>query len=116
VQPSVQIVFHDLSRSEALERKILERANRLEHFHPHLLRCHVTVGQPHRHKQQGNLFHVRVALRVPGEEIVIDRNEEEDVYAAVNDAFDAARHRLEEAASRHRARNRTARPAAGARK
>lgn len=115
MQTSVQIVFHDLSRSEALERQILERANRLEHSHPHLMRCHVTVGQPHRHRQQGNVFRVRLALHVPGEEIVIDREEHQDVYAAVNEAFDTARQRLEEAASRHRARVRPARPASGTR-
>jgi hypothetical protein len=33
---------------------------------------------------------------VPGSEIVVDRQENEDVYVALRDAFDAAKRQLED--------------------
>lgn len=102
MQVPVQIVFHEVQHSEALENDIREKARKLEAFHPHLMRCHVSVEQPHRHKHQGKLFNVRVALHVPGGEIVVNRDEHEDVYVALRDAFDAARRQLEEHARKAR--------------
>lgn len=107
----VQIVYHEVQHSEALEHDIREKARKLESFHPRLMRCHVSVEQPHRHKQQGKLFNVRVALHVPGGEIVVTRDEHEDVYVALRDAFDVARRQLEEHARKTRAEIR--RPAGG---
>ena len=71
MQTPIQIVFHGIGHSQAVEDHIRERAARLEHFHPKLMRCHVTIDQPHRHRQQGNKLNVRVSLQVPGEEIVV---------------------------------------------
>ena len=56
---------------------------------------------PAPRRQQGNLFRVRVALKVPGSEIVVGRDPEahhahEDVYVAIRDAFDATRRLLED--------------------
>ena len=48
----------------------------------------------HRHKHQGNAFNVRVDLHVPGDEIVINRDANEDPYVALRDAFDAAKRLL----------------------
>jgi ribosomal subunit interface protein len=98
----IQIVFHGLTHSQAVENHVRERAARLENFHPRLMRCHVTIDQPHHHKQQGNKFNVRVSLHVPGEEIVVNKDADEDVYVALRGAFDAATRALEEAARRLR--------------
>lgn len=91
----VQIVFHEVNHSDALENQIREKVRKLHSLHPDLLRCHVSVEQPHRHKHQGNLFSVRVALHVPGEEIVVNCDAHEDVYVALRDSFDAARRQIE---------------------
>jgi len=45
---------------------------------------------PHQHKNQGKLFNVRIDIGVPGSEIVVNRDQHEDVYVALRDAFDAA--------------------------
>lgn len=102
MQTPVQIVFHEVARSEALENHIREKANRLQHFNAKLMRCRVSIEQPHRHQQQGRLFNVRLALHIPGDEIVVNRDEYEDVYVALREAFDAGKRLLEEAARRQR--------------
>ena len=69
--------------------------------------CRVAVELHHRHHHQGNLFHVRVDLKVPDSEIVANRepsehHAHEDVYVAIRDAFDAVRRQLEDYVRRRR--------------
>ncbi|MBI3530825.1 MAG: ribosome-associated translation inhibitor RaiA [Betaproteobacteria bacterium] len=102
MQTPVQIIFHEVAHSPALESLIREKAGKLGTIFPRLIRCHVSIEQPHRHQQQGRLFNVRIALQVPGDELVINRGEHEDVYVALRDAFDAARRQIEEHAQKMR--------------
>ena len=102
MQVPVQIVFHEVAHSPALETLIREKAAKLETIFPKLMRCHVSIEQPHRHKHQGNPFNVRIAMHVPGSEIVVTRDHHEDVYVALRDAFDAARRQIEEHAQKMR--------------
>jgi ribosomal subunit interface protein len=102
METPVQIVFHEVTHSTALESLIREKAAKLETIFPRLMRCHVSIGQPHRHKQQGNPFNVRITLHVPGGELAVNRDQHEDVYVALNDAFDAVRRQLEEHAQKTR--------------
>jgi ribosomal subunit interface protein len=90
----LNIVFHDIARSDALETHIREKLETLEHLHPKLMRCNVTIEKPHRHKHQGNAFNVRIDLHVPGDEIVVNRDAHEDAYVALRDAFDVAKRLL----------------------
>ena len=98
----VQIVFHEVDHSEALESHIREKTSKLDSFHPKLMSCHVSVEQPHRHKHRGKLFNVRITLHVPGAELVVNRDQQEDVYVALRDAFNAARRQLEDNARKMR--------------
>ncbi len=96
----LQIKFRNMDRSEALEREIAERVEKLERFVDRAVECRVVVETRHR-RQQGNLFHVRVDLSLPGNDIIVDREADldrshEDVYVAVRDAFDAVRRRCED--------------------
>ena len=102
METPVQIVFHEVAHSPALESLIREKAGKLETIFPRLMRCHVSIEQPHRHKQQGNPFNVRVTLHVPGGELVVNRDHHEDLYVALRDAFDAVRRQLEEHAQKVR--------------
>jgi ribosome-associated translation inhibitor RaiA len=97
----LQITFHDVDHSPALEQAIRERAGRLERFSPRILACRVAVETPHRRRTKGNHFRVRLSVSVPGEEIIVGRDPaqhaaHEDPHVAVRDAFRAARRRLED--------------------
>ncbi len=96
MQIPLQITFRNLPRSEPLEARIREKARRLEGFHSHITACRVTVEEIDRHRQQGKQFRIRIDVRVPEHEIVVDRDHDEDVYVALGVAFDAAARQLED--------------------
>lgn len=102
MQVPLQIAMRHMETSAVLEAHIREKAAKLEEFHPRITSCRVTVEELDRHKNQGRHFRVRVDLRVPGKEIVANRDHDEDVYVALRDAFDAARRQLEETARESR--------------
>lgn len=98
MQIPLQITVRDMAHSAALDARIREKVAGLEHFHPRVTSCRVTVTESSRHHQQGRQFEVRIDIRVPGHaEIVANRQHDEDVYAALRDAFDSAKRQLEEA-------------------
>jgi ribosome-associated translation inhibitor RaiA/cold shock CspA family protein len=97
----LEIVFHHVDRSAAVEDAVRERATKLEQIAPNITSCRVTVEAPHKNHQQGNLYTVRIDLRYPGGETLASRapnarRAHEDVYVAVRDAFNAARRQLQD--------------------
>ncbi len=96
MQRPVQITLRDVGPSEALEAHIRDKAAKLEEFYPQITGCKVTVEMPARHKHQGKLFNVRIDVHVPGSELAINRDLNEDIYVALRDAFDAAKRQLDE--------------------
>ena len=112
MQLPLQITFRNMDPSEAVEAKIKERAEKLERFTNKITSCRVNVEAPHKHQHKGSLYHVRIDITVPGEELVVSRkpdkhHEHENVYAAVRDAFDAARRMLEDRTRRQRSHEKT---------
>lgn len=93
---SVQIVFHEINHSDALELYIRQKIEKLESFFPSLMSCHVRVEQPHRHQSQGRQFSVRILLHVPGAELAVNQDQHADAYMAVWDAFAAAHRQLKD--------------------
>jgi ribosomal subunit interface protein len=90
-----------MDSSAAVEARIRELAGRLERFYDRITSVHVVVQAPHRSQQKGRLFEVHIQMRVPGEEIVVNRERpynhaHEDLYVAVRDAFAAMERRLED--------------------
>lgn len=98
----LRITIRDLPPSPAIEDYIRRRAGKLELFHPRVTGCHVVVEIPHKHKHQGRLFSVRIGLKVPDGEIVVNRDRHEDVYVALREAFDAVKRKLEDFARKQR--------------
>jgi len=103
----LQISFRNMSPSEAVERCIRERVERLDHFCNRIMGCRVVVEERHRRHHQGKLYHLRIDLTAPGDEIVVSREPvlhktHEDVYVAIRDAFDALRRRLQDYVRGHR--------------
>ncbi len=123
----VQITFRNMEASPAVEARIREEAAKLETFYDRIISCRVMMEIPHHHHQNGNLFHIRIDLGVPGAEVVvrhepslhssIQQLDEEvrakaretqtphkDAYVAIRDAFKAARRRVQDHVERERAR------------
>lgn len=92
----LQITFRDIPHSDALDAHIRDRAQKLDQVFGDIISCRVVVEQPARHQQQGKPFNIHIDLGVPGSEIVVDRQANEDIYVALRDAFDAAKRQLED--------------------
>jgi hypothetical protein len=95
----LQVSFHGLPSSAAVEHDVQRRAAELEAEFPRIVSCRVSIELPHRHQQQGRCFRVRVDLGIPGAHVVAGAADEdpahEDVYVALRDAFRAAHRQLE---------------------
>jgi len=52
------------------------------------------VEAPHKHKSQGLLYNVSIDISVPGADLAVKKEANEDVYIAIRDAFDSARRQL----------------------
>ncbi len=96
MQRPLQITTRDIPESEAIETHIREKAGKLEQFYPHIVGCHVVVEMPHKHRHQGKLYNIRIEVKVPGGEVVVNRDLAEDIYVALRDAFDAVKRALED--------------------
>lgn len=109
----LEITFHNMPHSDAIEALIEKRAGRLGRFHPHIIGCRVVVEVPHRSAASVKLpLGIAVEVEVPGRPLIVAREEEErheakaDQTVAVNRAFEQVERRLEEDS---RMRNRKAR-------
>jgi len=96
-----------MDSSPALEAKIRERADELEHFYDRITGCHVVVEAVQQRHHQGNLYRVGIDMTVPGAELVANRSPgehhaHEDAHVALRDAFDSIRRQLEEYARQRR--------------
>ena len=101
MQIPLQVTFHQLEPSEALEAQVRTWVDELETFFDGIVSCRVSIEAPHHHHHQGRLYRVRIELGVPGERIVVGRSPDEhgaheDPYVALRDAFRAARRQLED--------------------
>ena len=107
METQLQIAFRNMERSDAIVQKITERAAKLDTSYDGIIGCRVTVELQHKHHRSGNHYQVRVDLRVPGAELVVNREPGEhhaytDVYVALRDAFDTAQRQLDESVRRRR--------------
>lgn len=97
----MQVSFHDVAHSDTLEAYAREHGAKLERIAERAVGCRVTIEAPHRHQHLGKHFRVSVDLAMPGGHVVashagdIDTGNE-DAYAAIDQAFDRAKRRLEE--------------------
>lgn len=91
--------------SPAVRSRIDTLVEGLERSEPRLIRCRVLIDSPHRHQRVGRRYHVRIELTVPGRRnLVINREPSkfhppaahEELTVALQDAFEAARRKLEE--------------------
>lgn len=107
MQVPVQVSFRNMDPSEAVEDNVREKAAKLERYFDRIISCRVVVESPHRRRQKGKLYDVRIDIGVPGKEIVVNHvgpknHAHEDVYVAVRDAFNAAARQLEDHARKVR--------------
>jgi cold shock CspA family protein/ribosome-associated translation inhibitor RaiA len=134
----IQITFRNMESSSTVEEWIREEALKLDEFYDRIMGCRVMVELPGRHHRQGNLYHVRIDLTVPGGELVVKREPSlhapmqhmreskvvkhlevktphKELRQAIDDAFKAMGRRLQDYARRQRGDVKTHEPSPRAR-
>ena len=116
----LEVAFHNLEPSPAIEAELRRHVEKLEHRFGRLVGCRVSVERLHRQHRKGNLFEVHVTLSLPGQDLAVSRQPHKarerwahpDIHTSIRDAFDAAERQLE--SFKGKLRTDTATPSASA--
>jgi cold shock CspA family protein/ribosome-associated translation inhibitor RaiA len=100
----LEISFHNLMPSPALEAEIEKRVAKLEKLYPRLTSVRVSVEKPHRQHRAGSPFEIHVEMNVPGRTLAVTREPNRagkryakpTVLASLNEAFRTAEAQLKE--------------------
>jgi len=96
----LDITFKNMESSPTLTADIQEKTDKLELFYGDIIHCSVVLEAQHTDDHKGNVYHCRIDICVPGEEIVVNQSPQEkqsneDAYTAIRDAFNAAKRQLD---------------------
>ena len=82
------------------DKRIRARLIALAQVYPDIISCALIVEQSHDHQLKGRIYRVSIAVTVADGEVIADhdhhnKHAHENLYAAIEDAFDALEHALE---------------------
>jgi ribosomal subunit interface protein len=98
----LEITSRNIELTEEIKDLIHDKAGKLDSIYDDIIRCRVVVEIPHRSQQSGEQYNARIDITVPGGEVVVKREPNDDLYAAIVDSFDVAERRLKEYAEKQR--------------
>ncbi len=111
----VEVHFHGIERSEAVEARVREKVARLQRHFDRMTHCRVVLDAPHRNPAKPKVYQVKIEIGIPGHKDLVITHEREGAHAqddlslTVRDAFDAATRRLDDTATKISERARTER-------
>ncbi len=120
MQIPLQITFHGVDHSDAVETRIREKVAKLEALYDRITSCRVVVEQHHKNTSnlhhKGEPFHITINVTVPGQELVVARDPKdahvnEDIGVALRDAFAAMERQVKDFAAKQRGDVKTPRAA-----
>jgi ribosome-associated translation inhibitor RaiA len=98
----LQITFHNLPHSDALEEDVRGRVAKLEELFDRITGARVVIDSPHRNQAKGKTYAVRIEIALPGRELVVSREPVADLQRAMTAAFETVKRRLRGHAERSR--------------
>jgi len=95
-----KVTSRDIPLSASMTAAVEEHIFNLQRFYDRVLRCDVVLSRPHCHHRKTRFHHVRINLKTPRREIIIDREPEKNIRhisfrLALQDAFHTLERRLE---------------------
>jgi ribosome-associated translation inhibitor RaiA len=107
MQIPLQITFHGIDHSDAVEERIREKAQKLELACDYITSCRVVIETHHKNSSALRPFHIRIACTLPGTELVVKRDPKdshvnEDIMVALREAFDGMARQLKDHVARQR--------------
>lgn len=97
-----EVAFRGFEADEWLKDTVQQEITKLDDYFDRIIGCRVMVELPHQRREEGNPYHVRIELSVPGRNLVVNRStmarerERETQMTALDEAFAAIRRRLED--------------------
>lgn len=101
MQTPVEIHFHGIEKSDALEERVREKVAKLAKHFERMTHCRIVLEAPHRSPQRPKVCQIKIEIGVPGRRPMVVCHEREGSHAgeelaiAVRDAFEAAARRLD---------------------
>lgn len=111
MQIPLQITFHGIDHSDAVEERVREKTAKLEQLFDRITSLRVVIEHHHKNPGaqhvKGEPFHIRLDLTVPGAELVVRRDPKdshvnEDIFVALREAFTSMERQLKDYVSRMR--------------
>lgn len=90
----VYIRFQGMEPSDALTITVDTYAHELESIDSMIIACWVGIRLEQEHGRHP--YSVRIDLKIPGHELVVDRVQHEDAYVAIRDAFQDMKRQLQD--------------------
>jgi ribosome-associated translation inhibitor RaiA/cold shock CspA family protein len=108
VQRPTRISFKGMDPSPAIEAEIASKVSMLERHFGRTIGYDVVIEAPPHGSRRGHPFGVRLEISVPGGPPVVvshthhDREDHDDAYVAIRDAFNAAKRQLQDRTRKQR--------------
>jgi ribosome-associated translation inhibitor RaiA len=90
----VRITFRHMDHSAALESRVQKLIRKLERRSAALQSCNVVVDAPARPGGNAGHYAVRLELKIPGGEIVVNQDDHDDAFVVLQRAFTVAGRQL----------------------
>ena len=102
----VEVHFHGLEKSLAVEQRVQEKVGKLAKHFDRMTYCRVVVEAPHRNPQRPKAFQIKIEIGVPGRNPIVVSHEREgsdateELGLALRDAFETARRRVDDVSAK----------------
>jgi ribosome-associated translation inhibitor RaiA len=102
----VEIHFHGIEKSEAIEARVREKVAKLEKHFGRMTSCRVVLEVPHRSPAKPKVYQIKIEMNLPRRRPVVVSHEREGSHAneelllALRDAFGAALRKVDGEASK----------------
>lgn len=100
MQEPLQIAFHNMASSPALEERVRALFARLERYYDGIISARIVIEAPHKQPHKSTIG-VSISIGVPGRDIVVKREQrlreaDDHNVRVLNEAFEAAARQVEE--------------------
>ena len=106
----VEIHFHGIEKSDAIEERVRWKVGKLEKHFGRMTRCRVVLEAPHRSPAKPKVYQIKIEISLPRRQTIVVTHEREggnaseELLLALRDAFEAALRKVDDASSKISAR------------
>jgi len=97
----VEVNFHGIEKSEAVEQRVREKVAKLKKHFSRITTCRVAIEVPQRTAEKPKVYQIKIEIGVPGHSAIVVSHERigshanEELPLAIRDAFEAALRKID---------------------